>query len=222
VPKRDEVSVRTHVRAILALASALAVGWSTTRSISHSRRQPNPPLVRVRDCEGPATSLSPVIAALLPRRDGSMQPDDYWADLAKEVPGGFAGGILSNGQPVLLLTDTTKAAEAKQALAPKLHLSNFDVSAAAVRPARWDFDQLVDWYNYLIIRSNFWWGVGITSGDKSESLNRIHFGVEDEGSRARLVEKLDGLDVPCDLIVVGVEGRAVLAPAVLPPQFERH
>jgi hypothetical protein len=47
-----------------------------------------------------------------------MQPDDQWADLAREVPGGFAGVILANGQPALFLRDTTKAARAKEALGP--------------------------------------------------------------------------------------------------------
>lgn len=197
--------MRRRIRPILALVGALTTGCNTSGSagdVNASR-----PLVRVRDCEGPARSLSPIIAALLPRRDGGMQPDDQWADLAKEVPGGFAGVILSNGQPVLFLRDTSTAAAAKRALAPRLRLYNFNVADAVVRPARWDFGQLVDWYNYLLIRMNFWWDIGLTSGDKDESLNRLHYGVEDEKSRERLVERLEAIGVPCDLIVIGIEGR---------------
>ena len=161
--------------------------------------------VAIRNCEGPATSLNPLFAKALAPRTGNMRPDDQWADLAERVPGGFAGFILDNGKPVLFLTDPSKAAAAKSGLAGSM--PGFDVHAAEVRQARWDFAQLVNWYNYLEERTTVWLTPGITSGDKSESINRIVYGTVDSASRLELIEKLQALELPCDLIRVEVTGR---------------
>ena len=171
-------------------------------------RQLKASFVKVPDCAGPATSLDPSLAATLPPRDGSMNPDDHWADLAKRTPGGFAGIMLADGTPTLMLTDPSKAAEAKQALAPSF--PSFDIRGAQVREARWNFAQLVDWYNYLAQKTSVWATPGITSGDKDEAANRIGYGVEDSTSLGNLVRKLSAMDLPCDLINVRVTGRAIL------------
>ena len=207
--------MRPPARFVVVLA-ALTIGCKPASADRASNRAA---LVRVRQCNGPARSLSPIVAALL-RRDASMRPNDQDVDLARAVPGGYAGVILSNGQLTVLLTDTAKAAEAKRALAPKVRIENYNVSDAVVRQARWDSSQLFDWYHYLTIRSNFWWDVGITSSGVAVSLNRIQFGVEDETSRARLVERLERVRVPCDLVVVAVEGPAV-RPELLPAPVYR-
>ena len=171
--------------------------------------KPRPPkaasLVKIPDCTGPATSLDPNLAATLRRRDGSMSPDDDWADLARRTPGGFAGVMLTDGTPTLMLTDPSKAAEAKQALAPSF--PSFDIENAQVRGVRWDFAQLVDWYNYLAQKTSVWATPGITSGDKDEAANRVSYGVEDSTSLDNLVKKLSAMDLPCDLINVRITGR---------------
>ena len=160
----------------------------------------------VRNCEGPATSLSASLANKLPPRTGGMQPDDQWADLAEQVPGGFAGYILDGGKFVVFLTDPSQAAAAKAALAGK---TGYDLQGAEVRQARWDFAQLVNWFNYLSQQSATWSSSGLASADKNEAINRIVYGTVDSTSRLMLIEKLQGLDLPCDLIRVEVTGRAV-------------
>jgi hypothetical protein len=175
-------------------------------------RQPQlrPSLIRVADCDGPATSLDPAIAATLPPRDGWMRPDDQWADLAQRVPGGFAGVMYVDSKPVLMLTDPTQAAAAKQALAPEFVA--FDINGAEVRKVRWDFAQLVDWYNHLMVQTPLWRTSPLTSGDKDEAINRIRYGVIDEAARERLLEALAGMDLPCDLIAVEIVKPAVALP----------
>lgn len=157
--------------------------------------------VRVRDCDGPASSLPSAIAATLPPRTGNMMPDDQWADLAAEVPGGFAGVLYVEGKPVLMLTRPEEAAEAKAALAGRI--AGFPVADAEVRRARWDFAQLVDWFNYLWPHPNVH-SPGMVSGDKNEATNRIAFGVLDAHARANIVEALVGLGIPCDLVLVEI------------------
>jgi hypothetical protein len=198
----------SRFRSLGAFTLFVAVACSDTTA-TRERAPTKPASIRVRDCEGPALSVaSDLVAALVPR-DGRMQPDDQWADLALRVPGGFAGVIYSDGKPVLFLTDPSKAAQAKQALASQL--GSFDVTNAIVRQARWDFAQLVDWNRYissrpeLSIRDIAW-----SSSDRDESINRLHYGVVDEASRTRLIEVLSALNVPCDLAVIDIEPRAVL------------
>src|SRR6185312_14867755 len=79
--------------------------------------------VTVSACSGPAMSLSDSLTALLPPRDGTMVPDDQWADLATTVPGGFAGVFYVRGTLMLALTRPNEAAAARAALAGKLSVS---------------------------------------------------------------------------------------------------
>jgi len=131
-----------------------------------------------------------------------MIPDDHWADLATTVPGGFAGVFYDSAHtPILLLTDPTQAVAAKEALTGKL---GFPVRQATVRRARWDFAQLVDWFTYLHPRL----GVPVT-GDKDEALNRVRFSVTSVELRDRVVRALAQLPLPCDLVVVDLNGLTV-------------
>ena len=197
---------RPHLIGLLVLS---LVACSDDDPIGGIPRTARVALNRVKDCDGPATSLPPNIAATLPPRTGSMVPDDQWADLASRVPGGFAGVIYDGGRPVLFLTDPSKAAAAKEALAPSF--PSFDIARAEVRRARWDFAQLVDWYNHLNGVAGIWSIDGISSGDKDESANRITYGVVDSAAANRLLDVLARLDIPCDLIRVEIIGRIVPA-----------
>ena len=161
----------------------------------------------IRSCEGPATSLSAALAAKLPPRTGLMQPDDQWANLAERIPGGFAGVIGDRGKLVLFLTDPSQGEAAKAALAAST--PSINVQGAEVRQARWDFAQLVNWFNYLSQQSPVWSSPGMSSADKNEAINRIVYGTVDSASRLVLIEKLQALDLPCDLIRVDVTGRIV-------------
>ena len=148
-------------------------------------RQPTP--VHLAQCVGPATSLPDSLARGLPPRTGRMQPDDSWADLARTIPGGFAGTIYdSTHSPVLMLTQPALAASAKQALVGRLA---FPITDATVREARWDFAQLVDWFNYLLPRLT----IGAAMADKDESINRIRFTVTSIAVRDSLVRAVSAL-----------------------------
>lgn len=157
--------------------------------------------VRLAQCEGPPLSLPDSLARQLPPRTGRMIPDDRWADLATTVPGGFAGFFYdSTHTPILLLTQPTQAVAAQRALAGKIGLP----PNATVRQARWDFAQLVDWFNYLLPRL----GVGVTA-DKDESIDRIRFSVTSIAARDSVVRALAALPLPCDLVVVDLNGLVV-------------
>jgi hypothetical protein len=134
-----------------------------------------------------------------------MRPDDQWADLALRVPGGFAGLLYEGGHPVIMLTRPHEATGAKAALASEIR--DFPVGAAEVRAVRWDFAQLVDWFNYLLPRIG---REGLVTADKDEGLNRIGFGVIDSTARVALERVLDELKVPCDLVVTHVTGPRIV------------
>jgi len=192
-----------------AWLTAIAISAACSETTQPDRLTPVPSMTRIADCNGPPRSLDPAIAASLPPRTGHMTPDDGWADLAARVPGGFAGILYVDSKPVLMLTDPTQAPAAKAALAGEIPW--FDIPGAEVRKARWDFAQLVDWYNYLGIRGPVWQTPGMTSGDKDEAINRIRYGVRDSASRASLLSRLAGMDLPCDLIAIEITGPIYMA-----------
>jgi hypothetical protein len=138
-----------------------------------------------------------------------MVPDDHWADLAEKIPGGFAGVLFIQGKPTIWLVHPEDGAAAKTALLADPSFGNFDIQGAQVLQARWDFAQLVDWYNYLL-GTDIWSNTGIVMGDKDEGINRIRYGVKDEASRRELVRRLEALNVPCDLIRIGLQSPVIL------------
>jgi hypothetical protein len=162
--------------------------------------------VRVADCEGQPFGLPAESRAMLKPRTGRMAPDDHWADLAEKTPGGFAGVLYVDSKPTLMLTHPELAAQAKQMLAADSTFRGFNIMGAQVMKARWDFAQLVDWYNYFIQQTSVWQTPGIVSGDKDERRNRIRIGIQAEAGRQELVRKLAALHIPCDLVLIGIEG----------------
>ena len=164
--------------------------------------------VRMADCDGPALSLPPQLRSMLKPRTGRMDPDDHWADIAERIPGGFAGILYDrNGKPTLMLTHPQQAPEVKQALATDPTFRHFNLMGAQALKARWDFAQLVDWYNYLWLHTSVAETRGLVMGDKNEETNRIYFGVETESGRQELAGKLRALDLPCDLVRIGIASR---------------
>jgi hypothetical protein len=161
-------------------------------------------------CEGRATSLPPQLAATLPPVGSARTPDDRWAELARRVPGGFAGVMYeaspsdgpprTTGRPIVMLVDPSRAAEAKAALGP--HLPGFDVAGADVRAVRWDFAQLHDWYRHL--NRGIWQEPGVTMSDIDEAENRIVYGAADEAVRDRILQRLTAMSLPCDLVRVRI------------------
>ena len=205
------------IRHSLALGATVALavaGASCSSATDPASRDPGAVRraagLRVRDCEGPATSLAASLAAGLAPRQGLMVPDDRWADLAATVPGGFAGVFYDEGRPVLMLTRPDEAAAAKAALAPRLGSGGFDVAGAEVRQARWDFAQLHDWFAYLNTQATVWDRANkVTIADTDEVANRIVIGAADAAARDRLAATLTSLGLPCDLVVVKIQAPAV-------------
>ena len=66
------------------------------------------------------------------------------------------------------------------------------------------FAQLVDWFNYLFPRLP----VAVT-GDKDEVLNRVRFSVTSREARDQILRALAPLGLPCDLVVVDLNGMTV-------------
>jgi hypothetical protein len=201
-----EVPMIQRFRSMQLLVAPIIIA-ACSGSTQPDLRKVNPSLVRVADCSGPARSLDASLVSTLPPRSGNMNPDDRWADLAEQVPGGFAGVLYVDNKPVLMLTDPSQASAAKKALASQL--AGFNVAGAEVRKARWDFAQLVNWYDYLTIKTSVWQTPGMVSGDKDEAINRIHFGVVDSAARDALLHTLAGINLPCDLIAVEITGAVV-------------
>jgi hypothetical protein len=161
-------------------------------------------LVRFPDCEGPATSVDAAFDVTLPL-ETSLRNHELFAALANEVPGGFAGVFQDKSQPVLLLADRSRETEAKAALAPYLtNLYGVDMSTVEVRPARWNFAQLVNWHTYLFRHTPVSATVGISGSDTDVALNRILITVESVAARDRAVTALRGVTLPCDLIALQI------------------
>src|SRR5438552_14787759 len=128
--------------------------------------------------------------------------DDRWADLAREVPGGFAGMMLEGGL-VVFLVDTTQRDAALAALAARGGLEGRDPKRVRVRKARWDFSQLIDWYHYLNLSA--WSDSGEVQRDIDEAHNRITYGVMGESGRRRLERGLARLRAPPPCFLVAGE-----------------
>lgn len=159
------------------------------------------PPVHLAQCTGPATSLPDSLAHLLPPRVERMYGDMQWAELARTVPGGFAGIFYdSTHTPILMLTQPARAAEARDSLMRRM--PGLPFGSATVREARWDFAQLVDWYNYLLPRIT----VANVTSDKDESIDRIRLSVTSIAARDSLVSALSAFTLPCDLVVVDLNG----------------
>src|SRR5947208_477356 len=135
----------------------------------------------------------------------AVTPDDRWAALAREVPGGFAGMMLEGGL-VVFLVDTTQRDAALAALAARRGLEGRDPKRVRVRKVRWNFAQLYDWYRYLNL--HVWSDSGVVTSDIDEAENRITYGVMGESGRRRLERRLAALRprLPCFLVAVEVVG----------------
>jgi hypothetical protein len=195
---------------VLVLVPLLMSGCSSTTGAERFTDNSD---VRLDPCTGPATSLDPVFAAMLEWRGGVRDQNEQWADLARRVPGGFAGVMFDHaGRPVLFLTDVTRAAEAKTALAGAF-ADRFDLANAEVRVARWNYAQLRDWQAYLTRNVPRSTNDGVNGFGIDVALNRLTFFVDDAAARDRLVETWSTMnlpvEVPCDLVNIKVTGPIV-------------
>jgi hypothetical protein len=136
------------------------------------------------DPTSPGPSLAEDIRASLPPSD-PLARDAQWADIARQVPGGWAGIFLDgSGTLTMYLVDPSQEAEAKAALyALGVGLPR-DIRQARVIQGRWDFTQLFDWYRYIQLHIDFSNGLSFT--DIDEAHNRLHYGVVSSDAMASL------------------------------------
>jgi hypothetical protein len=71
---------------------------------------------------------------------------------ARVVPGGLGGVIFVGDTSVILLRDTSKAAEAIAAINGFPGLPSIG-QTVSVRQARWTYNELQDWFSYLVPRA---------------------------------------------------------------------
>ena len=159
------------------------------------------------------------LAPVRPSPPGRVMRDAQTAELSRQAPGGFGGLFIdydSSSPPgterrletrhvIVFLVDTTQRDAALRALETPTHPDRFplNVVGARVRPARWSFAELYDWYGLLlsvVARE------GIVTTGIDEKHNRILFGVENAAGRQRLERQLARLDLPCFLVGIRVDG----------------
>lgn len=132
-------------------------------------------------------------------RRGRRNHDDGFADVSRQIPGGWGGISFVDGQPAMYLVDTTKFAEAAAALNETDLFQYYDFSQFRVRRGLWSFAQLYDWKRYIVLHGE--WPDGIMSADIDESANRLVYGVHPE--KAQGVEDFfSSLHLPCDLLLL--------------------
>ncbi|HEX2076358.1 MAG TPA: hypothetical protein VHG08_01580 [Longimicrobium sp.] len=156
----------------------------------------------------PALSLTADKREALPPLTGRFDtPDDEWARVAREVPGGWGGLLYVEGRLTLYLVDPGQREAAVSALERLLAGTGHarvvpELRGAAVRRGRWDFAQLYDWYRYL--HQTVWQVGGMTSSDIDEGANRITYGVANQDARQRLERHLRSLGIPCYLVAIEI------------------
>jgi hypothetical protein len=157
-------------------------------------------------------------APVRPPPPGRVMRDAQTAELSRQAPGGFGGLFIDYDPPsapgaerrletrhvVVFLVDTTQREAALRALESPTHPDRLplNVVGARIRPARWSFAELYDWYGVLV---NALARDGIVETGIDVKHNRIHLGVENAAARQRLERQLARLDLPCFLVGVRIE-----------------
>ena len=176
-----------------------------------------PPVVLSFTCD-PASGPDPneaqqAVLDSVPQR-GMWSHDDEWADVARQVPGGWGGFTTKNGHPAMYLVDTTKFSEAVAALRETDLFGHQDYSGYSVRRGLWDFAQLYDWKRYIVLHGV--WPDGIMSATINEGANRLVYGVHPEKAHG-VEEFFTSLHLPCDLVVLERDFPIVDVQRVLSP-----
>ena len=178
--------------------------------------RPASPVLASPSCTS-ATTLSPDARRFLnvgpAARAAARTATERKAAIANQVPGGFAGIYLRSDAYgfVVMLQDTTQRSAALavlDTLLPRIYQRSVPVRDALVRPAAWDFSELVAWQHFLTMRVPL--GKDAVMIGLAESENRIVVGARDARARDRILRRLNELSVPCGLVVVEVSGPIVL------------
>lgn len=162
------------------------------------------------DPDGPGPSIEgPRADSLPPAPTDYRTPDDEWAVIARDVPGGWGGFFFENSWPTIYLVDPSQRTAAVDALYSLGVGAPFaDIRKADVWQGRWDFGQLYDWYRY-INEVAVGWPYGLVSRDINEVRNRLVYGVL-EDSLDSFTETIESVQLPCELVVIEVMGPIIV------------
>jgi hypothetical protein len=126
--------------------------------------------------------------------------DRELAQLAREVPGFGGLSRRADGSAVMLLTDPSRAAAAKQAVAAKARmLGRIDASRLEVRAVKFDYLSLTDWKADL--RSSLK-APGLVFLDIDESENHVRVGVVPGTSHDLVASEVAKLNIPPDAVTI--------------------
>lgn len=141
-----------------------------------------------------------------------------WRASWKQIPGGFAGVRISpqTHKWVIMLVDTSKAAEARDTLL-RLHskketrlsntLTRGDLKAAGVERVRWSSTQLQSWMTFLtpiLLQEAKDSGAVVHGFGVNAAQNALAAYVADERSREIVTRVLGRKSIPCNLLVIGI------------------
>jgi hypothetical protein len=216
--RQSNTIMRPGVRAAIRISycfitvNAFAIGCSG--AATHPRERDPRPLAF---CDPTAR------AAPAERLTSIVRTPTRYEQMARQVPGGFAGFRREESRPgwLLLLVDTAQASAARIFLLQVLtsgdadllpEVKATDLTRARAVPVVWSLAQLHDWLRVLtptllkagpdsnlVVR-----GVGI-----SPERNRLSVTVGDERSRAGVEKLLGRLNVPCRLVETEISGPLV-------------
>ena len=134
--------------------------------------------------------------------------DEEWADIARQVPGGWGGVFLDDGTLTIYLVDPTRRSEATAALyALGVGQPTYDIRQSRVKQGRWDFAQLYDWKRYIQLHIGGVTGLG--SMFINEGRNRLEYWVLDLGVGQELAAQFESLALPCGLVNITLGGAIV-------------
>ena len=156
------------------------------------------------DPDSPGPSIAGAMRDRLPPfpPSGHWTINEIWADIARQVPGGWGGFFVMDDQPVHYLVYPDRKDEALAALDALGVESPFTSREPAVRQGRWDFAQLYDWYTYILVTVP--WHPALEYTDIDEMRNRLVYSVSDTQAVESLTSALENADLPCELVIVQV------------------
>jgi hypothetical protein len=137
-----------------------------------------------------------------------MTLDDFFEEMAKKIPGGFAGMYReSNGTVVVMLVDRRHEADASAALHRFGGVRQVAKAGMSYKTAKYNFAQLRGWARAL---DHVWADAGVVLMDIAEERNKIVIGIKDPSVEARLPGLLNGRGIPNDAISFEVISDVVL------------
>lgn len=130
--------------------------------------------------------------------------DDRSARIARQFPG-YGGYTWGGGYFTLQFTDTAGGRAVADTIWRLEKIETDDTLSSELRPVRWDFAQLYDWYYYLAQKlrkpNSYQWYI-------NQHRNRLFFHVSDTVTKREVEAQLRQLNVPCDLVKVVLPGEA--------------